>query len=284
MLVISQFNTLTTNNQQFKRDDPNQSMSKPISNLSSGPSSTNLYSRVGTPEIPSIKEIRVANLPISKNLNSFEKSLSSLLTSISKYDPQSSDAEDLLGIEHELEKSVEDIISHQQSGLKINSLETKSSKIDSNCKQLLLGLNECRNQLKSLPNLEEVQQEQKSMQRNKIPADELLQYAMKLAKFTTAPPTFDSAAIGPNNFIWPAEDSLRRGMLAIASLNEAELTGKSPIKTQIQDESKLQDEILNGSSPQNVRRGSFGGSYGGDDNGGDDGVIEELDLFDPDDE
>ncbi|ODQ61187.1 hypothetical protein WICANDRAFT_15576, partial [Wickerhamomyces anomalus NRRL Y-366-8] len=173
-------------------------------------------------------EIRVANLPISKNLNAFEKSLSSLLTSISKYDPQESEAEELLSIQKELEHSVGDIITHQQSGLKIDSLEAKSSNVDNNCKQILLGLSECRNQLKSLPNLEEVQQEQKQMQKNKLSADELLQYAMKLAKFSTAPPTFDSGSIGPNNFIWPAEDSLRKGMLAIASLKAAELTGMAP--------------------------------------------------------
>ncbi|CAM9018545.1 unnamed protein product [Wickerhamomyces anomalus] len=255
-------------------------MSKSNPSIPRPVSSTNLYSRIGTPEIPSIKEIRVANLPISKNLNAFEKSLSSLLTSISKYDPQESEAEELLSIQKELEHSVGDIITHQQSGLKIDSLETKSSNVDNNCKQILLGLSECRNQLKSLPNLEEVQQEQKQMQKNKLSADELLQYAMKLAKFSTAPPTFDSGSIGPNNFIWPAEDSLRKGMLAIASLKAAELTGMAPEEKE--DEAKDEDEKVT-SSPRVNRRGSFGGSYGGDDNDGDSNVIEDLDLFDPDD-
>lgn len=257
-------------------------MSKPNSNLPRPVSSTNLYSRLGTPEIPNIKEIRVANLPISKNLNAFEKSLSSLLSSISKYDPQASDAEDLLAIEKELERSVEDIITHQQSGLKIDSLETKSSKLDNNCKQVLLGLSECRNQLKALPNLQGVQEEERQMQKNKMPAEELLQYAMKLAKFTTAPPTFDSGSVGPNNFIWPAEDSLRKGMLAIASLNAAELTGAAPLEKEAED-AKEEDKNVT-SSPRATRRGSFGGSYGGDDNDGDNNVIEDLDLFDPDDE
>lgn len=255
-------------------------MSKPNPSIPRPVSSTKLYSRIGTPEIPSIKEIRVANLPISKNLNAFEKSLSSLLTSISKYDPQESEAEELLSIQKELEHSVGDIITHQQSGLKIDSLEAKSSNVDNNCKQILLGLSECRNQLKSLPNLEEVQQEQKQMQKNKLSADELLQYAMKLAKFSTAPPTFDSGSIGPNNFIWPAEDSLRKGMLAIASLKAAELTGMAPEEKE--DEANDEDEKVT-SSPRVNRRGSFGGSYGGDDNDGDNNVIEDLDLFDPDD-
>lgn len=243
-------------------------------------SSTNIYSRIGTPEIPNIKEIRVANLPISKNLSAFEKSLSSLLASISKYDPQESDAAELLAIEKDLESSVGDIIMHQQSGLKIDSLEAKSSKVDNNCKQMLLGLNECRNQLMALPNLEEVQQEEKDMENNKLGAEELLQYAMKLAKFTTAPPTFDSGSIGPNNFIWPAEDSLRKGMLAIASLKTAELTGLAPeeaVKEETTEEGK------NVTSSPRPRRGSFGGSYGDDDNDGENNVIEDLDLFDPDD-
>lgn len=257
-------------------------MSKPNTAIPKNTSSTNLYSRVGTPEIPNIKEIRVANLPISKNLNAFEKSLSSLLTSISKYDPQESDAHDLLSIEKELEHSVGDIITHQQSGLKIDSLDAKSTKVDNDCKQVLLGLSECRNQLKSLPNLNEVQKEEKLMQKNKIAADDLLQYAMKLAKFTTAPPTFDSGSIGPNNFIWPAEDALRKGMLAIASLKAAELTGTAVVEQKEKEDNKEEDKNIT-SSPRAQRRGSFGGSYGGEDNDGDNNVIEDLDLFDPDD-
>ena len=46
---------------------------------------------------------------------------------------------------------------------------------------------------------------------------------MKLAKFSKAPATVVSQMIHPNNYIWPAEDALRRGMLAVASLKPDEL-------------------------------------------------------------
>lgn len=123
------------------------------------------------------------------------------------------------------------------------------------------------------------------MNETKIKADELLAYAMKLAKFTTAPPTFDSGTIGPNNFIWPAEDMLRRGMLAIASLNKEKLLGENPTGDDKDKDALFTDEELKEHKDNSVgpgeRKGSFGGSYGDNvDADGDEDL--DLDLFDPD--
>jgi mediator of RNA polymerase II transcription subunit 4 len=233
------------------------------------------YLRLSTPEVSiSLHDKRVAQLPISKNLDAFEETLKSLLTSISRYAPSVSDAEQLLEIEGRLNGSLEDIIAHQRAGLEIDSLQQQSTTVDQNCREILKGLGECRRKLMALPSLERVQEEQQRMQKTQIKADELLAYAMKLAKFTTAPPTFDNVSIGPNNFIWPAEDSLRRGMLAIASLNEKALLGEG-------EPDKKKEEIKEEEAPAVNRRGSFG-SYG-DTNGDDAGVIEDLDLFDMED-
>lgn len=245
--------------------------------LSRPVSTVNLSSRLGTPEIPSnVHEKRVANLPISKNLKTLESTLNTLLESISRYAPDLKAAEELVKTQEALNVSVDEIIKHQESGLEIDGLEQQSSKLDQTTKDILKGLSECRQKLSALPSLDKALSEQRQMNENKIPADELLQYAMKLAKFTTAPPTFDSSAIGPNNFIWPAEDSLRRGMLAVASLNAAKLTGKEEVS-----EEKKEEVEKAGASPQQ-RRGSFNGSYGDADADGDADVLEDLDLFDPD--
>ena len=58
-----------------------------------------------------------------------------------------------------------------------------------------------------------------------VDVDDILKYAFKLAKFTKAPATVANMPfqIHPNNYVWPAEDSLRRGMLAQASLQAEEI-------------------------------------------------------------
>ncbi|KAH3672351.1 hypothetical protein WICMUC_004323 [Wickerhamomyces mucosus] len=247
-------------------------------------------SRAATPDVVVPKSDvhlkRVANLPISKDLNDFEKTLNSFLTSVTKYNPSVKDAENLLKIEERLNESLNDIITHQQSGLEIDEMQEKSIKLDSDCSKVLHGLMECRKELSSLQSLEKVTEERNRMAENTIKADDLLQYAMKLAKFTSAPPTFDANSIGPNNFIWPGEDSLRRGVLALASLNPGKLTGEDPNQingNSVQNDGtdKIRSESRQESSTQ--RRGSFG-NYGGDDGEDDNDVIEDLDLFDPDEE
>lgn len=247
-----------------------QQMSRPVS-------TANLSAlRLGTPEVTqSVREKRVAQLPISKNLDEFETTLKSLLNSISRYSPSVSDAEKLVAIEQRLNVSLDQIIAHQRAGLEIDSLVHQSSSVDKSCREILLGLSDCRKKLMGLPSLGTVKKEQKRMQESQIRADELLAYAMKLAKFTTAPPTFDNGAIGPNNFIWPAEDSLRRGVLAIASLNEKALLGEEAEAKEQADEIPEQQETTQ-------RRGSFG-AYGGEDGDDGAGAIEDLDLFDMDD-
>ncbi|KAH3681526.1 hypothetical protein WICPIJ_007507 [Wickerhamomyces pijperi] len=282
------------------RHNHQPSITRPMSNTNINP----MGSRTGTPDpaatinqqlpIPmtnsshlstmastvDLHEKRVSQLPISSNLNKFETHLNSLLQSVSKYQPSAADAVALLESEQELNKSIDDIIVHQQSGLEIQSIQTQSDQLNTNCDQILKGLMECRKSLTSLQSLASVEKERKQMQENSISAEVLLQYAMKLAKFTRVPPTFDANQIGPNNFIWPAEDSLRRGMLAMASIQADKLTYQAEKDMEeIKTNGHSSDTEQNGSSRE--RRGSFGGSYGDSDDEGDADMID-LDLFDPD--
>jgi mediator of RNA polymerase II transcription subunit 4 len=249
-------------------------MSKP---LEKSGSTVNFQSRLGTPDVSLQHGSKIANLPIIKNIDKFEKTLNSLLSSIATYNPNISDAQELVQIDKELRDSLDDLVKHKESGLEIKLLEEKSKTLNDNCKQILLGLSECRSKLLSLQSSDSVRNETKQMESNSIAANEVLQYAMKLAKFTTAPPT--STGLPPADFIWPSERALRSGMLAIASLNAEKLIGAvSQKEDQPQAEQSGEEAKL---SPKAARRGSFGGSYG-EDNVGSDDIIEDLDLFDPD--
>lgn len=272
------------------------------------PVSTNqIGSRVGTPDPTTLNQLptatahithlstvasnadlhlkRVSQLPISQNLNKFDAHLNHLLHSVAKYQPCTTDAVVLLETEQELAKSIDDIITHQQTGLEIRSIESQSDQLDANCDKILKGLMECRKSLRSLQSVDSVKKERSQMQQKSISSDLLLQYAMKLAKFTRVPPTFDTNQIGPNNFIWPAEDSLRRGMLALASIKSDQLIGV-PVKSKAEEKSNGQIEEKDEDNFNRERRGSFGASYGGgddDDNAATEGVDDYFDdLYDMD--
>lgn len=83
---------------------------------------------------------------------------------------------------------------------------------------------------------------------NPLKTDELLKYAARLAKFTTIPATSD-LNIGPNNYIWPAEDALRKGMLATAVRYRNELIA---YKSDDIEEEKREQNILNKVTVSNV--------------------------------
>lgn len=59
---------------------------------------------------------------------------------------------------------------------------------------------------------------------NQIRIKDIINYSMRLAKFTKIP-SFKEVPIPlhPNNFIWPAEDALRRGVLALSTNNEKKI-------------------------------------------------------------
>lgn len=52
----------------------------------------------------------------------------------------------------------------------------------------------------------------------KVSARELLDYATRITKFTSAPPGFNPQGGGDFNYPWPSEDELRKGMLALSQM------------------------------------------------------------------
>lgn len=144
----------------------------------------------------------------------------------------------------------------------------------------------------------------------KVSANELLNYARKITKFTSAPLGYspESRDNPAFNFPWPSEDELRRGVLALAatvgtietnqgkasSSNDALADEKKPLEegkepTQQEDEKKTEDKQSNDNNNNNVMLGGGDNDSRMMDYRND--VIKpqpaakiDLDLFDPDDD
>lgn len=161
-------------------------------------------------------------LKVVKVVKDLEDKLVALSSKVGSFDSLDLDEniQSILEIDQDLKNQINELHHHQRLGATIKELETESNTLNSSSRNILKKLIEFRSELKSLPSLptKEVSNEETMKDLN---VDEVLKYGMKLAKFTKVPPT--AAASHPNNFVWPAEDSLRRGMLALASLKSDEI-------------------------------------------------------------
>ena len=130
----------------------------------------------------------------------------------------------LVQLNDTLKQELESLKTHQELGKRIGQLKQQNLELDTKAKQMLRELISCRAELRKMPRLS-LKGDDKESQNKEIDVKEALKYAMKLAKFTRAPPMVGNAQfqIHPSNFILPAEDSLRRGMLALSSLKPEEL-------------------------------------------------------------
>lgn len=175
------------------------------------------------------------NLPITASLRDFESTFNELSQSLSSFkeDAIAGTVERLIDISDNISLELDVLKRHQVLGKEIDMLEAEHTKLDNESKHILKELIACRADLKKLPKLP-AKKEQKEP--SEVSVQGLLNYAMKLAKFSKAPPTVMSQMIHPNNYVWPAEDALRRGMLAMASLKPDEL-----IRAEIGEEVEKED-------------------------------------------
>ncbi|SCU90589.1 LADA_0F05138g1_1 [Lachancea dasiensis] len=161
---------------------------------------------------------------IYNDICEYEDTLGRLVASVDKFQPDMQIARDLMKVDQKLSETVKALREYDAIDGRAKKLEAEHRETDAKTAKVLEVLTECHDELNTLPMLEQVEFERATMlkQREKVFTNVLLDYAMKLAKFTHVPPTFDKGTVGPNNFVWPAEDAMRRGMLAIASLRAAE--------------------------------------------------------------
>lgn len=232
------------------------------------------------------------NLPISLNLKDFEATFNDLSQSVLSFKEEeiAPNVERLIDILAQISLELDILKQHQALGLEINTLESENAQLNVESKHILQELILCRQQLKKLPRLPAKGQVKTP---SEVSIQELLNYAMKLAKFSKAPPTVNSQMIHPNNYVWPAEDALRRGTLAIASLKPEEL-----IKAEIgeiseekpendEEDVEMEDVEMEDVKPKQPKKEEVGQQRKAhvESNGQSNGAATlDLDLFDPDDE
>ncbi|GMG20193.1 unnamed protein product [Ambrosiozyma monospora] len=221
-------------------------MASPLNRVQStaflGPGTPGL-TLVGTPlaNAPSTSSTMPSNVKLYNNENTFiyqetlkfESELQKLTESIQHYQPNPDAASNLVNIVDNLNNELNQLeLLHDLKSNQMLKQSIENTQLNENLRGILVTLNECRKELNDLPKLpieEEVRLSQadpsklaeddqpKSNQANMKDMKQLLSYAMKLSKFSKIPRTFDGFLM-PNNFVWPGDDNMRRGVLAMASM------------------------------------------------------------------
>lgn len=226
---------------------------------------------------------------IYQDLVKYEEMVQELSKSVDTFKPDVSLVTKLIECDRKLYETLEEFDEYYKIEEELDKLNEEQKEIDNKTKHVLETLNECYNSLNQLPMLEQVEFEQETIlkQRERIHTKVVLDYAMKLAKFTRFPPTFDKSIIGPNNFIWPAEDSLRRGMLAIASLKSKELLGEmNEDEEHVENKAAKETETNSESERRNSYEFTANGKEESEDKSNPQVDVDldlDLDLFNPDD-
>lgn len=170
-------------------------------------------------------------LTIKQSLTQFETVLAQLVGSVSKFQPSVDAAEKLIQADARLNESIAELLEHQKAAEKLLRLRKVSTALDEQLNTLLVTLADCRRTLRGLPRPSEkyvqfFEQKEQGLsvddidlaQQPRVSAKDLLHYATKITKFTSAPPGYNQNQPEHANFPWPIEDEMRRGMLALSAI------------------------------------------------------------------
>ncbi|KAH3903277.1 uncharacterized protein SCODWIG_02203 [Saccharomycodes ludwigii] len=180
-------------------------------------------------------------LPVLYNIvDQYEKNIENFVETVDSFKPSLPLASKIIETDSKLMNQLNEFPKYDQMNKNLMKLNEYETNLQNNIHWILTTLNDCYMKLNRLPMEKQVKIEQKIIlkQRENIKTKLLLDYSMKLAKFTKIPPTLNREMIGPSNFIWPGEDSLRRGMLALSSLKE-----KESIKKKEEEETQHQKQL-----------------------------------------
>mgnify|MGYP000315521019 CR=1 FL=1 len=178
-------------------------------------------------KIRSNEELAAFNLlPIVAKIGGFREALDTLSNGISHYkeDEFYTNMERIIETNTSLEKEVHELSKHKERSQELVRLSNLNKEFETKSKDYLKTLVQLRNDLKRLPSTADTDSELENL-KSPVDVESILNYSMKLAKFTKAPTAVGNLSyqIHPNNYTWPAEDSLRRGMLAMSSLHANEI-------------------------------------------------------------
>ncbi|QPG75828.1 hypothetical protein FOA43_003190 [Brettanomyces nanus] len=190
---------------------------------------------------------------IYKKFCEFEDELQRLTASIQQYKPDPEIASEIVVTADKINAELEKIeLLHEMRSNQVVKQNTENDQLNESLRSILTTLNDCRQELELLPKLtieEEQDVAEGELQRALKEPDldatkQLLAYAMKLSKFSRIPRTFDGFLL-PNNFLWPGDDNMRRGMLAMASMmpdkvinRENSNSGQEEIEVEVEEEKK----------------------------------------------
>ncbi|KAK9480989.1 vitamin-D-receptor interacting mediator subunit 4-domain-containing protein [Lipomyces japonicus] len=130
-----------------------------------------------------------SSLAVVGALDEFESKMTELITSVGRYAPATTAAKELVAADLNLSIAVDQLLKYQENKAFIQKLSKLSSDLDSQINKLLLVLADARAELITIPSAR--QQQQSSEPKSKINYSELLTYATKISKFTSAPPGFN---------------------------------------------------------------------------------------------
>lgn len=164
-------------------------------------------------------------LPIVQDIRQFETTLAELSTAVSSFkdDEITPAVNKLIDINRNISAAVGELETHQKLLQQVTELKCENEQLDRDQKEKLRKLISIRSSLRLTPGPTSLSSSTSAQDLQGINIQTLLDFSMKLAKFSRAPATVQSQMVHPNNYIWPAEDALRRGMLAMASLKPDEL-------------------------------------------------------------
>lgn len=173
-------------------------------------------------------ETKFKELKIVKIVDRFEENINMLSQKVTSF--QTEDLANvvsfMIDINDELNVEIEKLEKHRLLKQTIDELQHTKQELTTESKLILRRLLEFRSQLKQLPKLT-AKPSALDESIASVDIEQVLKYGLKLSKFTRVPPSSNGAAAPhPNNFIWPAEDSLRRGMLAMSSLKSDQIIQK----------------------------------------------------------
>lgn len=203
--------------------------------------STTVNSKIKNPE----DAAQFETLPIITSIREFEKELVELSQSISSFQEENipKHVKKLIQADKQISTEQRNLRKHQELGVEIERLQKENNELNKESTTLLKDLIACRAELKKLPKLPAAQSSSRESRLKEIGVQELLDYSMTLAKFSKAPNTANGQIPHPNNFIWPAEDALRRGLLALTSLKPDEVIKAElgEVETKEEEEEKKSD-------------------------------------------
>lgn len=183
-------------------------------------------------------------LDIISSIREFESELVELSLSISSFREENipEHVKSLIQLDKKISAEQQNLRRHQEYGAEIETLQKENDELSQESSRLLKELISCRADLKKLPRLPAASSSTRESRLKEIGVQELLDYSMTLAKFSKAPTTANGQLPHPNNFIWPAEDALRRGLLALTSLKPDEVIKAELGETEPAEEEKVEED------------------------------------------